>query len=176
MPWVDVKSLSARSLANPKEAAEVLRYLARRAKPRFYADEDFPQNAVLLLRQMGARVSTVHETRTRGHPDENHAAYALRNGLVLVTCDRDYLNNRRFPLVHCPAIFVFDFGSGSSREMMQAFRCMAGVFSARQFYDKWCKVHAQRDCWTEYTRFQDGTTSRSRFRLWRGTLQEWVEG
>ena len=118
MPWVDVEVLAAKNRASPKEAAQVLKYLARRAKPRFYADENFPPLAVLLLRRLGAKVDTVHENRKRGHPHENHAAHALKHGLILITCDRDFLDNRRFPLIHCPAIFVFDFGSRSVREIM----------------------------------------------------------
>ena len=176
MPWVDVEVLAAKNPASPKEAAQVLEYLTRRARPRFYADENFPPVAVLLLRRMGARVDTVHGKRKTGHPDENHAAHALKHGLILVTCDRDFLDNRRFPLIHCPAIFVFDFGTGSVREIMKAFRCLASAFRMPQFYDKWWKVDARPDCWTEQVRFQDGTTSRSRYRLWRGKLQEWVEG
>ena len=100
MPWIDVEILAAQNPASPKDAAEVLKYLARRAKPRFYADENLPPLAVRLLRQMGARVQTVHERGKTGQPDENHAAYALRNGLILVSCDRDFLDNRKFPLIH----------------------------------------------------------------------------
>lgn len=35
---------------------------------------------------------TVQDVGLRRHRDENHADYALRNGYVLVTCDRDYLD------------------------------------------------------------------------------------
>jgi predicted nuclease of predicted toxin-antitoxin system len=175
MPWVDSKELSEQKPPSKKEAQEVLTYLARRAKPRFYADENFPSEAVRILRAMGAKVLTVHETRKTRHPDENHAAYALRNGLVLLSCDRDFLDDKRFPLIHCPAIFVFNFGDGSAREIWRAFRCLATVFTAPQFFDKWCKVDAGRDSWVESMRYQNGTTSRGRFRLWRGQIQEWLD-
>ncbi|HEX4310602.1 MAG TPA: DUF5615 family PIN-like protein, partial [Acidobacteriaceae bacterium] len=49
----------------------------------------------------GAQVVTVQEADLRRHPDENHAAFALRYGYILLTCDRDYLDNRKFPLIHC---------------------------------------------------------------------------
>ena len=48
-----------------------------------------------ILREMGAKVVTVQEVGTRRHPDENHAAYALREGLILLTGDRDFLDKRR---------------------------------------------------------------------------------
>jgi predicted nucleic acid-binding protein len=175
MTWVNTVDLVTQEQLSSREMEEVLRYVARKAKPRFYADEHFPEQAAAILREWGARLQTVREAGRCGHPDENHAAHALRNGLILLTCDRDFLDNRRFPLIHCPAIFVFDFGRGTMREMRQAFRCLGSVFVAPQFFDKWCKVDAGRDSWTERTRHLNGTTSRTRYRLWRGQLQEWVD-
>jgi len=176
MVWINVESLSVATPPTRKEIQEVLDYRARHAKARFYADENFPTKAVSLIREMGARVQTTQEAGRVGHPDHNQAAYALKNGLMLLTCDRDFLDERRFPLIHCSAIFVFDFGSGSLLEMRQAFRCLVNVFRTPQFFDKWCKVDAKRDCWIEWHRYQNGTTSRSRLRFWRSHIQEWENG
>src|SRR5262249_26646363 len=41
---------------------------------------------------------------------------------------------------------------------------LAAVFRTPQFYDKWCKVDAKPDCWTELLRHLDGTTSKKRLR------------
>jgi hypothetical protein len=129
-----------------------------------------------MIRSKGAKVVTAYEAGLLGHPDENYRAHALKNGLVLVTCDRDYLDEKRHPLIHCPAIFVFDFGSGSTSEMRKTRRCLGAVLRMPQFCDKWWKVDAKRDSWTEYVRHQNGTTSRSRYRLWCGKIQEWIDG
>jgi predicted nuclease of predicted toxin-antitoxin system len=177
MTWVNTTAdIVAQEQLSSREKEEVLRYVARKAKARFYADENFPAKAAAVLREWGARVRTVQAAGQRGHPDENHAAYALKNGLILLTCDRDFLDNRRFPLVYCPAIFVFDFGGGSVREIKQAFGCLWGPFVVPQFFDKWCKVDAGRESWVESVRYLNGQTSRTRYRLWRGQLQEWVDG
>ena len=61
---------------------------------------------------------------------------------MLLTCDRDYLDEQRFPLIHCPAIVVFDFGSGSLLEVRQAFKCLRSMYSAPQFFDKWVNMIA----------------------------------
>ncbi|SRR5216683_670690 len=175
MTWVNMEVLVERNPPTRKEVQQVLDYRARRAKARFYADEDFPPQAVHLVREMGAKVQTNREAGLGGHDDGDQIAYALRNGLILLTCDRDYLDERRFPIIHCPAIFVFDFGSGSVREMKQAFRCLTNTLRMPQFFDKWWKVDAKRDCWTEFVRYLNGSTSRHRLRLWRGKIQEWVE-
>jgi hypothetical protein len=169
--WVDFKVEATK----PKEVQQVLDYSKRKAKARFHADENFPGQAICLLRTMGAKVQTNHQAGLSGHSDQDQLAYARRNGLVVATCDRDFLDERRYPLIHCPAIFVFDFGSGSLEEMKQAFGCLAAVFRTPQFFDKWCKVDAKRDCWTEYFRHLDGTTSKQRLRLFEGKLQEWVD-
>jgi hypothetical protein len=158
-----------------EEIAEVERYAARKAKPRFYADENFPAQAVAILREWGARVETVQEAQLCGHPDENHAAYALKHCLVLLTCDRDFLNFKKFPLTSCPAIYVFNFGGGTEGEMHQALLCVWGPFVAPPFFDKWCKVDAGRDCWVESVRYLDGCSSRTRCRYYRGEYQEWLD-
>src|SRR6516165_10695680 len=102
MAWVNIEDLVAQNPPSQKEVQQVLDYLSRKAKARFLADENFPEPAVKLLREMGGKVQTTDAAGLKRHPDENHIAYALRKGLVFVTCDRDFLNERRFPLVHCP--------------------------------------------------------------------------
>ena len=36
---------------------------------------------------------------------------------------------------------------------------MGAIFSVPQFFNKWCKIDAKRDCWTEDARNLDGTTA-----------------
>jgi predicted nuclease of predicted toxin-antitoxin system len=175
MAWVNMEKLVAADPPTDREAREVDDYVRRKAKPRFYADENFPSTATTILRRRGADVLTVQEARCQGHPDENHAAEALRLGRVLITCDRDYLDERRFPLIHCPAIVVCDFGRGSAREILDTFDCLATIFAGPQFYDKWSKIDAKQESWTAYNRHLDGTTSRHRHRVCGGRIQQWLD-
>jgi predicted nuclease of predicted toxin-antitoxin system len=174
MAWADAKDLVTEKPTD-REVRQVEDYIRRKAKPRFYADENFPTIATEILRRREADVLTVQEAGRRRHPDENHAAEALRLGRVLITCDRDYLDERRFPLIHCPAIVICDFGRGSVREIQGTFGCLWSVFAVPQFYDKWVKIDASHDCWKEHTRFLDGSTAHRRFRIFGGRLQEWCE-
>jgi predicted nuclease of predicted toxin-antitoxin system len=174
MGWVDLTEIVRANPPTIKEVQQVVEYRRLRAKARFIADENFPTSATELLRAMGGRVVTVQELNRRAHPDENHAAYALKHGYILVSCDRDYLDERRFPLIHCPAIAVFDFGSATLEEIRQAYQCVDRILSAPQFFDKWVKIDAKRESWVESSRHLDGTTSRSRYRVYRGTIQEWI--
>ena len=173
--WTNLIELVLRNPPTKREVQQGLEFQRRHAKVRFYADENFPPIATDLLRKMGARVETALAKGLKRHPDENHVTYALDNGYVLVTCDRDFLDDQRFPLIHCPAPVVFDFGSGSVSEIRKAYACLETIFRIPQFYDKWTKIDAKRDSWTENCRFLDGSTSRSRYRMRNGRMQEWVE-
>ncbi len=175
MSWVNVAEVVRANPPTKQEIAQGLEYRRRNAKVSFYADENFPFTATQLLRKMSARVTTAQREGLRRHPDENHTAYALKHGFVLLTCDRDYLDERRFPLIHCPAIVVFNFGSGSVGEVRQSLACLRTILGIPQFYDKWTKIDAKPDGWTEYSRYLNGTISRTRYRVYRGRLQEWIK-
>jgi len=176
MPWLDPVDIAKRyPPPTKKEIEQFHKYSRQRTKPKFYADENFPIAGVRLLRANDLQVLTAQDASLLGHPDENHAAFALKNGRVLLTCDRDYLDEHRFPLIHCPAIVVCDFGSGSTKDMLKTFRCLRSILSIPQFFDKWTKIDAKRESWMEYSRFLDGTTAKSRFRMYRGRLQEWMK-
>jgi len=175
MPWVYTAEIAKQNPATKKEIDQVLEYRRRKAKAKYYADENFPAAAVQIVRSSSLHVLTAQEANLRGHPDENHAAFALKNGRILLTCDRDYLDEQRFPLIHCPVIVVCSFGSGSPNEMRQVLRCLRIMSSFPQVYDKWTKIEAKQDSWTEFCRFLDGTASKTRHRLHRGQLQEWVD-
>ena len=58
------------------------------------------------MRSLGLKVQTATEAGLVRHPDENYIGYALRRGMVLVTCDRNDLDRRRFPLIHRCAILA----------------------------------------------------------------------
>ncbi|MDQ5827943.1 MAG: DUF5615 family PIN-like protein [Chloroflexota bacterium] len=111
MPWVDMYKLLPP--LSREEAAEIENYgRAIKRKPRFYVDEDVPTLAVEILREWEFNVLTAEEAGKRGHPDENHLAEAQKQGRILITCDRGYLNERRFPLNQTSALIVCAFGFG----------------------------------------------------------------
>jgi hypothetical protein len=65
-----------------------------------------------------------------------------------------------FPAIRCPAIVVFDFGSGLIEDIKLAFRCLRLILRIPQFYDKWAKIDAKAEGWTESMRYLNGATSR----------------
>lgn len=174
MPWVNVEDLPAPQ-PTPKEIDDVERYARqKKTRSRFYADENFPAGATEILREMGFDVRSAQEAGKQSHPDQNQIAEARRLRRVLITCDHDYLDNRRYPLTTFHAVIVFDFGRGADMQIVSAYQCLAYIGQFPQFYDKWCKVRASPGEWTESVRYLDGTTSRTRLRIRKDKLQEWA--
>jgi len=58
MGWVNLVERIRDNPPTEKEIERVVEYRRRKAKARFYADENFPVLAVEMLRKMGARVVT----------------------------------------------------------------------------------------------------------------------
>lgn len=172
--WVDFRVPGPGELPPEREIAQVREWARRSPKIRFLSDENFPTRAIKILKAHGARVKTAQEAGLAGHPDQAYASFARRTGLILVTCDRDFLNNRKFPLIRCPTIVVCDFGRGDDLSIRRTLRCLQTAFSFPQAYDIWTKIDACPDEWTETTRFLDGTTNRARKRYHGRQLQEWL--
>jgi hypothetical protein len=94
--------------------------------------------------------------------------------MVLVTCDRDYLNNRRFPLNQIPAICVLRFGDGSRRDKVRALRKLDDTHCFPHFHDVWYRIDGGPDEWTIEQRFQNGGHSRRRQRFHNRQWQVWI--
>ena len=77
MPWINLK-IAVADEPTEREKQQVHEYARRRAKPRFYAEENFPSVAIEILRQLGADVLTARDVRRHGHPAENHSAAGCR--------------------------------------------------------------------------------------------------
>lgn len=73
-----------------------------RQKLRLYADENFPLEVVEAVRsdplwRDKVVVRTSAELGTRNRDDGFHLSYCRRHGLVLLTLDADFMDDRRFP-------------------------------------------------------------------------------
>lgn len=171
--WKDFSVPRADELPSEREIAQVREWARRRPKIRFLADENVPSRAIDVLERHGARVTTALDARLIGYPDQAYTAFARRKGLILLTCDRDFLNNEKFPLLRCPGIVICDFKRGDEMSIKRTFRCLRTAFAFPQAYDIWMKMDATPDGWSETMRYLDGTTSRARKRYHGGKLQVW---
>jgi hypothetical protein len=76
--------------------------------PRVYVDANLPAGCVSTMRlELGWDVLFVIEDPTlRRAADRDHFARALDLGRTLITLDRDFLDDRRFPLALSPGLIV----------------------------------------------------------------------
>ncbi len=62
---------------------------------RFYADEQFPRQVVVFLRELGHDVLTTQEAGNQGMPDDQILVFATRESRTVLT-----LNRRHFVRLH----------------------------------------------------------------------------
>lgn len=142
MTWINVEDLPPVTLSK-KEEREFNAYLKKKKiTPRFYADANFPRWAVNHLRERKLDVVTSQDVGLQNRDDRDHAAYGRRESRILLTCDRDFLDERKFPLISSPAIVVFDFGEGPRSEMYDAFLALGWVVTYPEMHDEWVKFEA----------------------------------
>ncbi len=173
MPWIPV--LVGTPPPPTKEIAEIESAARRKRRSRFYADENFPAKAAAVIKSKRYNLVTAQGAGMCGMPDEAQAAFAQQQGRVLLTCDRDFLNARKFPLNQIPTIVVLDFGRGSMQEISAALRCLGFVANFPELYEKWSRLNAKPGEWQEENCFLDGTRTKTRLRWHQGQLQEWVK-
>ena len=78
------------------------------AQPRIYADANVPSGIVAHMR-MRLRwdvLFVLEDADLRRAPDVKHYALAQQLRRTLVTLDRDYLDDRRFPIAGCGGVLV----------------------------------------------------------------------
>jgi hypothetical protein len=78
------------------------------AAPRVYADANLPAGIVSAMRhEFGWDVLFVlEEPEWRRASDRDHYGRALELGRTLITLDRDFFDNRRFPPASSPGVLV----------------------------------------------------------------------
>jgi hypothetical protein len=78
------------------------------ARPRIYADANVPSGIVAHMRQRlrWDVLFVLEEADLRRAPDVKHYLLAHQLRRTLVTLDRDYLDDRRFPLDCCGGVLV----------------------------------------------------------------------
>lgn len=80
-------------------ASELAGLVELPTKPRIYADANVPAGLVAYMRERLAWdvFFVVEDDELRRAPDHRHYTLARQMGRTLITMDRDYLDDRRFP-------------------------------------------------------------------------------
>src|SRR5271166_4121989 len=90
---------------------------------RFLVDESLGRDAARVLRENGWNAKFVSDLRLLGKDDTVVFAEAWKQKRVILTHDRDFLDNRKFPPHRNPGVVVFVVGASGEddRRLIAAF-------------------------------------------------------
>ena len=95
----------------------------------FYADANLDASIVEVLRILKHDVVTAWEIHSEAHPDEFHFKYAFGSKRVLLTQDKDYLDNDRYPLNLTRGVIVFNVDFGDIGQIARALEVVDTILS-----------------------------------------------
>lgn len=98
-----------------------------RKKARFVIDESLGVGVAMALRDYGWNAVYVEEIGLAGHSDEDVFAFAWKEDRVLLTHDRDFLDDRRFPFHRNPGLIVLPGADGSGAGLIEALRSVMSL-------------------------------------------------
>jgi len=98
-----------------------------RKKARFLTDQDVHSETAPFLRTHRWNVKTAQEVGLTGHDDSDLMAFAQREDRLLLTHDRDYLSDRKFPPARKGGVVILPGGAGDIRALVQALLDMLAI-------------------------------------------------
>lgn len=138
-----------------------------RGRPKFLVDESLGTEVTELLRKSGWNATDVFEIRINGQPDENVFAKAKSQDRILLTHDRDFLNNCRFPPRLNPGLVVLPGGDGDRRALVNALDELLAIIGETRELWRATKIEiSSQSEWTVLTfNRDDGKVHKTRFRF-----------
>jgi predicted nuclease of predicted toxin-antitoxin system len=143
-------------------------------KARFLLDENLDPALAERLRGLDWKVETVEDVGLKGRPDEDILAYAQRENRILITNDRDFRNERRFPPHRNPGVVIIP------QDLSQAARSLGTVLPIvgeyrELFQSDIVEVNSEGTISVRSTK-SDGRRTTSRYRYSSGPYAlEWEE-
>lgn len=95
-----------------------------RQKPILYFDENFPRTIVELVRESGRirkhfKLLSVYDFENQGKDDDFQLKFCKVRGFVLVTLDKDVMDDRQYPIQKLPGIVVIVTGKNQATKIVQ---------------------------------------------------------
>jgi predicted nuclease of predicted toxin-antitoxin system len=94
---------------------------------RLKTDENFPVEAVDLLRAAGHNTLSVFDQSLSGQPDSKIASVCKQEGRVLITLDTDFSDIRTYPPADYPGLLVLRLARQSVPEVTRLIRRLLEV-------------------------------------------------
>lgn len=93
---------------------------ALKRKAQFLVDESLGLEAAQIIRELGWNAKYVGEVGLSGRDDNNIYSFAWKDDRIILTHDRDFLDDRQFPFYRNLGVIVLPGGAGSSGGLEQA--------------------------------------------------------
>jgi predicted nuclease of predicted toxin-antitoxin system len=90
-------------------------------KLKLYADANVPKQLTDEIRKAGIPIQTAYEDRVNTKADQGILAWVRKSDRVLLTLDKDFWNDRKFPLQKLPGIIFIDFPPDRVDDAIAAF-------------------------------------------------------
>lgn len=147
-------------------------------KSRFLVDESLDPTLVLALEKLGWKAESVADVGLSGHSDEDVLAHAWRKGYILLTSDKDFLDDRRFPPHRNPGVIILPNAPIDSDSFTTALRETLYTIGPLGKSYKACKIIINSEGVIDITsrNIETGKMERTRFRTDdRGNAFIWEE-
>lgn len=168
MPWIP--------LTPAKEEIDAFARVYRK-QARFYVDESVDVLAHDALQAFRCRFKTYAQFGLKGRQDEDHFSVCWREGYILLTQDKDFLDPKRFPDHRNPGVVVID--ATSEAEIIRAIYFLSVIIQPHVENWRGTRVlisHAgEISVWSRNV--ASGAVQRTRYRWCRNQPPEmWVAG
>jgi predicted nuclease of predicted toxin-antitoxin system len=107
---------------------------------KFFVDENRGREVTAFLREKKLNVRDVFEEGLVGRSDEDVMAFAWRTRCILLTHDRDFLDDSRFPEDRNPGVIVLPGGDGNQTAMGYGIARVLSSAAARRQHVPWGAV------------------------------------
>jgi len=170
MPWVKLTPPSK------DEQAAVLERFGKKA--RFLVDESLDPGIAEALRELGWNARTAEELGLKGRCDADIFAAAWREKRILLTRDRDFMDDRRFPEHRNPGVIRLPDGHIDGEAVVEALRVVVGIIGPLSLAYRKTKIDlATRGIISVRVRNRStGVIETQRFRLGKGDETWYWEG
>jgi predicted nuclease of predicted toxin-antitoxin system len=138
-------------------------------RARFYADYNVDETVIWMLRNLGYDVQTAGELGFESATDEAHFKRAFDSGRILLSIDKDFLNEQRFPYSQTRGVVVLNIDTSSPKEIAHALDVLHFVLGPIARVLAECKIIVNSDhtfsITTREPMFPGWITRKNRYRV-----------
>lgn len=134
------------------------------------ADANVPKRLTDEIRQAGVPIQTAFESRVSTKADTSVLAWVRKSDRVLLTLDRDFWDDRKFPLQKLPGVIFIDIPPDRVDEALEAFWLVYETLA--RFLGNWekMKIRASRNGYFIKGTSWDGSIVRYEFKVVGGRV------